>query len=173
MSTVNRQILKQVITKIKWKSFSADNLLLERDYDMFSILAEVRGNIPFSFKSKGKIPLDDLSHWLVDKRTILIGKEIEDFETKGYCTLKTAKEWNKKYNCRIHQLNWKIKNWRVDSPDYHSDSWLTFQEYEQALQYYKDYMFASIPISYLSVYMAMKVFYEAEYEPRLVIWFDN
>lgn len=158
---------------LKWNSFSADEILFERDYAMFSILAEVRGTTPLSLKSRGKLPLNDLSHWIVDKRTLLINEEIEDYGVTGDCTLETATEWKKKYNCRIHHLDSKIKNWRVDNPDYHSDTWLSFEEYGQALQFYTDYTGKSPEIGYLATYAAMKVYHEGGYEPRLVIWFDN
>ena len=159
--------------KTSWESFSADEILLERDYTMFNIIAEVRDEAPNSFSAKGKIPLNELSVHVRHRRTYLIGVDCEETGKLewGDCTLKDAKGYQKKNRCRIHYLG--RHPWRVDSPHLHTDTWLTFSEYEQVLHYYKDYEKEMPPIGYLAVYEVMKVYENAGYETRLVIFFDN
>lgn len=158
--------------KTSWESFSADAILLERDYTMFYIIAEVRSDAPNSFKAKGKIPIKELSVWVRDRRMELIGEYNEALGgSTADCTIEDAKRYKEKYGCRIHYV-YKTPIW-VDSPDYHTDTWLSFSEYEQALHYYRDYIKEMPPVGYLAVYEVMKVYENAGHETRLVIFFDN
>jgi hypothetical protein len=158
--------------KNSWQSFSADELLMERDYTMFYILAEVGWECPNSFKAKGKIPFNKLSSWVKNRRTEKIGEYDKEYGgCTGDCTIEDAIGYKEKFGCRIHYVN-KVP-YRVDSPDYHTDTWLTFSEYEQALKYYKDYT-KEVPLKgYLALYEVMKVYHTAGYETRLIIYFDN
>lgn len=158
---------------LSWYSFSIDELILRRDYTMFYILSEVRGYAPNSFSVKGKIPFEELSASLQDIRTMLISKIDDEYGEIGDCTLETAKKWQTEDNCRIHSLNSEIENWRVDDPDCHTDTWLSFAEYEQALHYYENYIHKAPFIEYLAVYAVMKTYQDAGFETRLVMWFDN
>lgn len=155
-----------------WKSFSYDELLLERDYTMFYILAEARGDAPNSFKAKGKIPINELSEFTRDSRFLFIGKFSEEFEKSlGNCTIEEAIQYKENYGCNIYYVD-NIPRW-VDDPDFHTDTWLSFSEYEQALFFYKDYTKKMPLVCYMVTYKSMEAFENAGYETRLVIFFDN
>ena len=159
--------------KVSWRSFSDGAFWLERDYTMFYILAQVRSEkTPKSFKAKGKVPFNQISNSVRDGRMASIGEYNEEYGgcIRGY-TKEQAIEFKKKFGCRIQYIC-KNPYW-VDEPDYHSDTWLTFSEYSQALQYYEDYTKETPPIGYLAVYEIMKVYENAGHETRLIVFFDN
>jgi hypothetical protein len=165
---------KEKEKKSHWLSFSADKILVERDYTMFYILAEARGYAPHSFKAKGKIPLNKLSGWVQNRRTIFIQDERDERdECYDACTIEEALDWQKRHNCRIHYSDSSKKPYRVDSPDFHTDTWLSFDEYEQALNYYRDYTGQEPLHGYLAVYAAMKLYHDSGFKTRLVLCFDN
>jgi hypothetical protein len=130
---------------------------------MFYILAEARSYASHSFKAKGKIPFKELSIWARNRRTLYISD----------CGLNEALQWNKENDCRLHYLGTVKQPLFVDSPDFHTDTWLSFAEYEKALEFYKLETNKKPSADYLAVYAAMKVFEQKNYVTRLVIWFDN
>lgn len=155
-----------------WKSFSSDDLLLERDYTMFYILAEARGYAPNSFKAKGKIPINELSLFTRDSRFLfIIDFSEENIINLSDCTIEEAVKYKEDYGCCIYYED-NIPCW-VDDPDFHTDTWLSFSEYEQALFYYKDYTKEMPLVCYMAAYKSMETFENAGYETRLVIFFDN
>ena len=154
----------------EWHSFSYDELFLRRDYVMFYILARVRSHAPHSFKPKGKIPVDEISDCVKEARMFYIEDDIR-YSSLRSCTLEDALEYKKKYGCRIYKRD--KKPYLVDDPDYHTDSWLSFSEYEQALKYYTDYTKKKPFVDYVAVYEIMKVYENENYETRFVYFFDN
>lgn len=151
--------------------FSESELLLDRDYVMFHILAEARwSDSPNSFKPKGKIPIDELSVWVKDEITFYI-RDDDGYSSYRSCTLEDALRYKEEYSCEIYERDGKP--YLVDDPDLHTHSWLSFSEYEQALKYYTDYTKKKPLVSYLAVYEIMKVYENENYETRLVICFDN
>jgi hypothetical protein len=149
---------------MKWLSFTADEIILSRDYTLFCILAGVRGYAPYTFKAKGKLSFEELSIWVQDCRTLYIGEEN---------SIEEALRWEKENDCRIYYSEIDKKSIFVDDPDWHTDTWLSLSEYEQALENYKEYTNKEPSSDYLAVLAAMKVFQNTGYETRLIIWFDN
>ena len=56
----------------------------------------------------------------------------------------------------------------ITNPDFHSFTWLTADEFENALR-----RIGHVPLDYEAVNCAMKKLKEADYEVRVVLWFDN
>jgi len=152
----------------QWISFSADEILLTKNYTLFRILAGTSSQTPKTFKAKGKLPFYELSVWVRDCRTLYIGEDNE-----RNCTFEEALKWNKENDCRIQYSEVDRKPIFVDDPDWHTDTWLSLIEYKQALKYYKDITNEEPSADYLSILAVMNVFHNTGYETRLVIWFDN
>jgi hypothetical protein len=136
---------------------------------MFYILAEARSYAKYAFKPKGKLPINELSVWVKDKRIYMIW----EYGGDRVCSLEDALKWNKEHNCRLHYEDSRQTPLYVDDPDGHTDTWLSFDEYGKALKYYKMETGEDISVDYLAVFEVMKVYEQANYDTRLVIWFDN
>lgn len=60
----------------------------------------------------------------------------------------------------------------VTHPDWHSHSWLTTQEFEKAMEFYREKGNWTEP-EYEALLASMKRFEELGFESRVVFWFDN
>lgn len=156
-----------------WRDFGG-RINPGRNYWMFGFLSKgVRGNFSDGLPAKGLPEFDERGyHSRNDSVCYISDKESSDGES---VTLETAMKWaeygSKLYNNSNGQPQW------VDHPDWHSHTWLTTEEYERAINTYKEYckLAGEIdnPIEYVALLSAMKTFDENGYVARLVIWFDN
>jgi len=153
-----------------WSSFSSGAIHLERNYFMFHIFYGKgkpffgEDKSFFCFEPKGKIPIEDLSTCARSKRIELVGRSKR--------AQKNAFKWNEKFGCRLFYCS-DGEIWSADCPDYHTDTWLAFVEYEKALGIYRQEIGDEPSADYMALYEAMEVFEQAGNETRLVIWFDN
>jgi hypothetical protein len=100
-----------------------------RDYTMFGLLAGVRGRNQL-IDTRG---LPERTSWEVDgymwRR---INDDLAAKEVEGYVTLADAQRWNEPI-----ENDRDGKPYRVMDPDLHSHSWLTVEELEYVLGYYR------------------------------------
>lgn len=159
----------------------------ERIYGMFANLAGVRGDWGRNDYPEPKGFPWDSSYAAQEGYTIWIDDNWAERYDKGEIderaiTEERAKEWETKYKCKIIDL----QRWsgdvqkRIVDPDYHSASWASRQELEDAFNnlYRKEYNGKEVLIGTYSYYLGlialMKAFEEdGEYEVRMVYWFDN
>ncbi|UII80064.1 hypothetical protein [Flagellimonas sp. CMM7] len=138
-----------------------------RNYWMFGILSNgVRSEQEYSFEAKG-LP-EDMSYaskW--DSRCYIS----EDGEGEGECTLESALKWRESYGCKIYFRNEEA--YACDDPDWHSHSWLTLNEYKNALEIYNNKENAVEEPEYEALLSAMEKLAEFNNRVRIVFWFDN
>lgn len=150
-----------------WSSFGG-RINPGRNYSMFGIISKgVRYDSDFSFEPKG-LP-EDMGYKASGDAYLLI---TDDGDGEGECTLENAESWSK-YGRKIIRTKdgTPIK---IEHPDWHSHSWLTIDEFEQALTYYNskgDIEYKEV--KYEAMLSAMKTFKEHGYDVRVVFWFDN
>lgn len=136
-----------------------------RNYLMFGIMSKgVRVESDFSYQPKG-MPIDAGYCSENDNRLYITDEEGED-----NATLENALQWEKT-GSKITR-NGEGKPIWVEHPDWHSHSWLTTDEYREALKFYatcEDY-----PLSeYQVILAAMEKFEAMGSDARIVFWFDN
>jgi len=145
-----------------------------RNYAMFGVLAGVRVHFPPKhFDPKGVLPIEKQSWTVRDDLYLVI---TEDGKGHHEATLEDAKRWS-----RESQLikNEEGKPIRVLHPDWHSHSWMTTEEYEKALKWYKEYakidgITGGIPFEYKVILRLMKILEKnGKNDVLLVFWFDN
>ncbi len=100
-----------------------------RNYLMFSIMAGVRGDF-ILFSPRG-LPPD--AGWEVNEDNYVY---ITDFKGENCVDAKTAAEWVKHGSHYKNGVDGK-PSW-VSNPDWHSHSWLSFSEFKQVLDKYKE-----------------------------------
>lgn len=88
---------------------------------------------------------------------------ISNTESEGHATPEQAKKWVDAGYSEIHDTHW------VTNPDWHSHSWLTPNEFEQALNEIKP----EKAFEYFVVLDALRSFEKQGCQARLVFWFDN
>jgi hypothetical protein len=155
-----------------WRNFGG-RLNPGRNYAMFGILAGVRDkNPPHSFEPKGILP-EEKQSWYV--RNDLYLYITEDGKGDNETTLERAKSWG---GCQIiNDINGDP--YKVDHPDWHSHSWMTIEEYKQALKWYKEYakedgIEGGVPFDYKVILKVMKVLENnGRNDVLLIFWFDN
>ena len=153
----------------RWKSFG-DRINPGRDYRMFTILAGVRGQSEYSLEPKGKIERENMGYSSRSDAFLYI---TEDPTGDGSCNRETAEKYVS-YGCKIIDNNW------VEYPDWHSHSWLSTEEFREALERYK-ILFkeewgsnGEAGIEYKAILSAMEALEDGgTNESRLVFWFDN
>lgn len=158
-----------------WQSLGGQ-LSMGRNYTMFGFLSQgVRSDFSDGFAPKG-LPTDGMSWGTeVDAYLTINDKYAEDDNDGHYCTLANAERWATHGN-KIY-YNSDGTPWRVDHPDWHSHSWLTIEEYEQALGHYNKLKdtdeYWGVPEAYNAVLAAMKSLENDGFYTRVVFWFDN
>lgn len=155
-----------------WQSFGG-KINPGRNYAMFGVLAGVRDNAPNGFRPKGILPKEKQSS-VVDYDLYLY--ITEDGNGEHETTLENAKQWF--WGKEI--ITDKDGNpYKVLHPDWHSHSWMTPDEYEQALKRYKKYAkYAGYdkgtPLEYKVILKIMRALEDkGKNEVLLVFWFDN
>jgi len=131
---------------------------------MFSILAKVRSGdtMPKLFAPKG-MP-EDCSYEADNDNT----NYISDDGGEGHVSQEKAAEWVAKGLSKYREEHW------VTNPDWHSHSWLTTAEYEQAIEAFrKATEMYPLELEYLVILDCLFSFERQGHEARLVFWFDN
>lgn len=155
--------------EFKWRDFGG-RINPGRNYFMFGIMCKgVRNETTFSFPERGKP--DDMAY--ASRNDSLIYISDSDTPSEGSVTLEKAKQWEKYGNKIINNSEGK-PTW-VEHPDWHSHSWLTTDEFEKVLEFYKknDPENEWVEPEYEAVLSSMKRFEELGYNARIVFWFDN
>lgn len=160
-----------------------------RNYWMFGILSQgVRCDIEGAFEPKGIPDFDNLGYASRNDYAMYIS-DSDDDENGKYTTLDRALKWaSGKYpsSVLIYRNPTDDKPTWVSHPDWHSHSWLTTEEYEKAIQIYKDKcrkahqedpeynpIEEAILPEYEAMLAAMKSLESNGMACRVVFWFDN
>lgn len=162
-----------------WVSYG-DRVNPGRNYIMFAILAGVRGEYEESFQPKGKLPREMMS-WGTssDAYMHIYDKEDEGKDWEGFVTLEKATEWSRWGNIIIDDDNGKPA--LVEHPDWHSHSWMSIEELEQAYKIYAEKAsqewgeeITRPHVEWMALLASMKALEgDGENEVRVVFWFDN
>ncbi len=152
-----------------------------RNYDMFGFLCKgVRSDHSNGFPRKGLPPFDELAYASRNDSVLYItDKGNGDNEV----TLERALEWAKYDQNKLHYNSTGDKPVWVDNPDWHSHSWLTTQEFEEAINRFIEYIKSDNDdgfytnyepqIEYGALLAAMKYIESRGQVARIVFWFDN
>lgn len=134
-----------------------------RDYDLFGKLAGVRSSEPAMFPIRG-IP-DHLGYWAASDWFLYIDDKVGDSE--GFCTSEAAARYAK-HGSKIIERDGKP--YKVAHPDWHTPSWVSVPEFEEAVaspsRFGRD-------DNYWALLAALKELVRRGNEVRLVFWFDN
>ena len=161
-------------------------LNLERDYYMFSLMADVRndGTVPVIIPPRG-IP-DDMSTYVRSEYCMFVVDSPTD--EPGYCTVEDAQKYVDSHGSRIFESylgpvtrSIVAKHDYVENPDWHSASYLYANEFGEIMQkFYRDAKSQGHPDLKLPDYnaaLAAMIALDAAAKrggrARLVFWFDN
>jgi hypothetical protein len=165
--------------KKRWRDEAWDCAMgvqtVSRNYSLFALLAQVRGEDRRGYMPRGLPPWDVLS--ITTKWGELF--HIVDNPDSDSCCVDwdTVGRWGK----WVKILTKDFKPWNdtmprdeakyVRCPDWHSHSWLTTAEFRRALKLH--FLQHGRDIEYGAI-LAMMSYYEKNgYEARIVFWFDN
>lgn len=144
----------------RWRPFARPDL--PRDYQMFSLLADVRGS-GILYPLRG-MPSD--AGWAAESDNQMF---ISDTPYDKYAKPKDAARWVAS-GSSTYILDAGGKPAWVTHPDWHSHSWLNTQEFGHVLDSYQE----EPPISYFATLAAMVALETQDSTTaRLVFWFDN
>ena len=139
-----------------------------RDYVVFGHLAGVRYGEVEHVEPRG-VP-EEIS--LETKWANQLYVDDAHASSEGYCTREQAESWtNHGYSQYLDEAKTK-----VTQPDWHTHSWLTTDEFEEALAQATEAARThgrGIDTGYKALLAAMKVFSAAGRATRVVFWFDN
>jgi hypothetical protein len=155
-----------------WDNFGA-HFNPGRDYQMFALLAGVRGTYDKSREPKGRLEYNELGYRTQDYIYRYIVDEIDEGETEKYVLREKVESWVK-YGAVISCDHW------ISDPDLHSHSWMTLKELEEV---FEDYLplsrlewgaEASISIEWQAIASAMRILEDGgKNDVRIVFCFDN
>lgn len=140
---------------------------LNRNYIAFAFLADVRNEyhqIDCPIKPRG-LPKDICNTTLFDF-VYEIGDEDVCYGEPQICSKETAEE------CLKHG-SYIIKDKYISDPDFHSETWLSYDEFAELFDYKLDGQHLSNIYKYEAVYKAMECLEYHGYDTRVVFWFDN
>jgi hypothetical protein len=147
-----------------WNSFGGIAQNYGRNYNLFSKMnREVRNPDGVQgFEERG-LP-SDIDHFVKSKNECYV----MDCETdaEDCCSRSDAERWVK--NGSSKWVN-DEKTW-VTQPDWHSHSWLTFEEFKECVFETCDFGWG---IRWHSIVSAMETMESNGFETRVVFWFDN
>ena len=157
---------KKKAEKDYWWSFGS-RFNLGRNYLIFGLLSEgVRCDVEGSIKPKG-LP-ENLSFTTNNDNSLYIS---ENSHEERSCSLEQAKRWEKNgYKITYNENNVPVF---IEHPDWHSHTWLTLEEYKQALTKYDELADYEIAVDYKLILSVLEKLEAEGYDARLVIWFDN
>ena len=152
--------------ELYWNNFGG-RINPGRDYDMFEIIAGVRGNMDQLFAPKG-LP-EGMLGWMTDfDAHMMINDELAMRGSENYVTLQQAESWGGVIR------NSDDKPCKVSHPDWHNHSWLTYDELAQAIAHYilnkTEWPYS---VEWDAILAVMRAFKERDISTRLVFWFDN
>lgn len=139
-----------------------------RDYEMFELLAGVRGKETAALIEPRGVPENlswqaDDDYWMRvtdDKADSRESNEIAEADAQKYLG----------YGSIQHPTQPK----RISSPDWHTASWLTLAEYEAVLgQYVLAHGTEFLSAEYPALAAALRSLESRGLETRIVFWFDN
>jgi len=163
------------LEKVYWSNFGG-RINPGRDYTIFSLLSSgVRGEYDVSFPAKGLPPKDELGYGTTSDAFLYISdKTDKDKIGENECTLEDAIRWTQGGHRNLYNDRSGTPRW-VDHPDWHSHSWLTTDEYTEALENYSKLndWGGEIAIGYDVILSIMRTIESRGAEARLVFWFDN
>lgn len=129
-------------------------------------------NLEFGIDPKG-LPEGKLSYDVQNEYRLYI---TEDGEGDNETTMERALNYNERYGCKLHYSDRdKEKPLFVDSPDLHSHSWLSLDEYEMLIDEMKkkEDVDVYVGVIWLAVLDLMKSLENNGMKTRFVFWFDN
>lgn len=138
-----------------------------RNYDLFTLLAGVRGDAKEAVIPPRGIP-SDLGCEARNDCFLFVSN---DPKGDNVVSRKEAENYHKAYGS-AYKKDAKGKIIYVAHPDYHSHTWLTRDEYARVLTQAKlqgDSPYAT----YTAILAVMDHFENQGYRTRLVLWFDN
>jgi len=146
--------LEYVDSRGSLEYFAEINLL--RNYDMFGIMAGVRGGDSL-YDPKG-LPSDP-SHRVIECCTYYVAVNPLDASPESSETemLATARYFG---------------SGRLYNPDLHNFSWLSLKEYKNVLKAYSK-KYGKPNVTWESILISMKFFKKRGFKPRLVFWFEG
>lgn len=147
-----------------------------RNYDMFGFLAGIRGDGPPVVPPSDRGIPDEMAYEAANDWWLFINyaDDDENDDDTGMCTPTAAKSYHQmgsRYRGTVTTTDKRPQY--VEHPDWHTPSWLTPDEWEQALGLYcalnPQY---PVPDEYDAMLAAMRSL-EGNNEVRVVFWFDN
>jgi len=151
-----------------WINFG-EEFRLRRNYLMYGVLAGVRREFDFSLTPKGRV--QDAARTTTVEDTLRVCDEPQEGCERHEVNLETAMSYSK-YGCAV--LYAHERPYAVQSPDNHTHSWLTPDEYKEALKLYDENFGAEHPEpEYSALHAAMESLQGANLDCRVVFWFDN
>lgn len=165
---------KQNGRKPYWYSYG-DHMNPGRNYTLFAVLAGVRGNYEDSFEPKGRLERVEMGYMSGSGAHLyIVDKPTNEVREEGCCSREQAEIWAQ-YGSKIIEDKW------VEHPDWHSHSWMTIEELEEAFERYKVHAtqewgepITDVPLEYRALLASMKALEDGgENEVRVVFWFDN
>lgn len=146
-----------------------------RNYALFAALAGVRGELgPFGPKG---MPEGELGYYTGKDYWVAVAPphHPEWASGEGWTSIETAQKWVDGGGCEVrYKEDGSLRS--VSNPDYHSHSWLTTDELEQALDHYVSenvYREGKAPSDWRALLVAMRSLESDGYLTRIVFWFDN
>jgi len=137
-----------------------------RNYAMFGILAGVRGRSENFFEDKG---IPDFGLGWSARDSLYLNIDDDPIPGENCCTLESAKRWGNKIY--YHEDG---RPWYTEHPDWHSHSWMTIKELEQAYRWYKKETGDTPCLEYRVLLKTMKALEDkGKNEVVVVFWFDN
>jgi len=141
-----------------WRSFGG-RINPGRNYFLFGRLADgVRGDGPALVPTRG-MP-SDVGSYARDDGFLFI---TEDGQGNDCCTLENARRWEPSKEWKLHDF--------VPHPDWHSHSWATAKEWEDAIKPCMEGQHQEP--QYVAILAAMQSLEKSGSEVRIVYWFDN
>lgn len=155
---------------VYWDNFTRDGG--SRNYVMFGVLAGVRVSGVQLFEPKG-MPDGPLGHRTSEDYWLYVAPEShpEWADDDRWVSLEQAERWVEN-GSSVGEKDDAGRLRRVSGPDWHSHNWLTADELEQALEHYK-MVSADAPPEWAAMLASMRAFEAADYQTRVVFWFDN
>lgn len=146
-----------------------------RNYTLFAVLAGVRGQYDDSFDPKGILEKDEMG--CISGREAhlyILDKPTSEIHEEGCCYREQAEKWAQ-YGRRIIKDKW------IEHPNWHSHTWMSIEELEEAFNRYKAHATSEwgrevtdVPVEYRALLASMKALEDGgENEVRVVFWFDN
>jgi hypothetical protein len=149
-----------------------------RDYYLFGLLAEVRGEGPALFPIRG-MPEGRLSYQTEDGYWLRATEDPALADHDGWTKQERADKYATEYHCKAERRADGTVS-RVAHPDWHSHSWLATEELAAVLDHYAANVSdryaerpKEAPVEWRAILAAMRVFEASGKKARVVFWFDN